>query len=228
MKSHIGKKTTVVVVDDHEIVRSGIVSLLAGIEGVKILAEASSGETAVKYCQEFNPDIVLMDVRMPGIGGLQATINIVRFCPQTKVIALTVCNDDLFPTKLLQAGAHGYLTKNTNKEEIRVAIQSVMKNKRYISPEIASKIALRHLADEGGLPFDSLSERELQVTMMITKGHKVQQISDVLFLSPKTVNSYRYRIFEKLNVNNDVELTRLAIKHGLVEDLEIKDMDQLT
>ena len=200
MKSHLGKKTTVIVVDDHEIVRSGIVSLLSSIEGIKVLAEASSGETAVKYSQEFNPDVVLMDVRMPGIGGLQATINIVRFCPNTKVIALTVCNDDLFPTKLLQAGAHGYLTKNTNKDEIKMAIQSVMQNKRYISPEIA-----------------------LQVTMMITKGHKVQQISDVLFLSPKTVNSYRYRIFEKLNVSNDVELTRLAIKHGLVEDLEIKD-----
>ena len=100
------------------------------------------------------------------------------------MIALTVCNDDLFPTKLLQAGAHGYLTKNTNKDEIKTAIQSVVQNKRYISPEIASKIALRHLSDEGGVPFDSLSERELQVTMMITKGHKVQQISDVLFLSP--------------------------------------------
>ena len=222
MKAHIGKKVTVIVVDDHEIVRSGIVSLLGGIDTVKVVAEASSGESAVKLAQEFNPDVVLMDVRMPGIGGLQATINIVRFCQHTKVIALTVCNDDLFPTKLLQAGAHGYLTKNTSKDEIEMAIANVIQNKRYISPEIASKIALRHLSDEGGVPFDALSERELQVTMMITKGHKVQEISDVLFLSPKTVNSYRYRIFDKLSVSNDVELTRLAIKHGLVEDMEIK------
>ena len=222
MKRHLGKKITVIVVDDHEIVRSGIVSLLNGIDEIKVVAEASSGERAVKLAQEFNPDVVLMDVRMPGIGGLQATINIVRLCPNTKVVALTVCNDDLFPTKLLQAGAHGYLTKNTNKDEIKTAINNVVQNKRYISPEIASKIALRHLSDEGDVPFDSLSERELQVTMMITKGHKVQQISDVLFLSPKTVNSYRYRIFEKLNVSNDVELTRLAIKYGLVEDIELK------
>jgi two-component system invasion response regulator UvrY len=222
MKSHIGKKITVVVVDDHELVRSGIVSLLSGIEEIKVVAEAATGESAVKLAQEYSPDVVLMDVRMPGIGGLQATINIVKFCTTTKVIALTVCDDDLFPTKLLQAGAHGYLTKNTSKEEVRTAIQSVMQSKRYISPEIASKIALRHLSDDGDVPFDALSERELQVTMMITKGHKVQQISDVLFLSPKTVNSYRYRIFEKLNVSNDVELTRLAIKHGLVEDMEIK------
>ena len=119
MKTHIGKKVTIIVVDDHEIVRSGIVSLLAGIDSVKVVAEASSGESAVKLAQEFNPDVVLMDVRMPGIGGLQATINIVRFCPHTKVIALTVCNDDLFPTKLLQAGAHGYLTKNTNKDKLK-------------------------------------------------------------------------------------------------------------
>lgn len=216
-------KHTVLVVDDHELVRAGIVSLLSNLNDITIIDEASTGEEAIQKAQKHQPNIILMDVRMPGIGGLQATINILNRCPNTKIIALTVCNDDLFPTKLLQAGAHGYLTKNTSKEEINLAISNVLTGKRYISPEIASKIAFKHLTDQGCPPFESLSERELQVTMMITSGHKVQQISEVLFLSPKTVNSYRYRIFEKLNVKNDVELTRLAIKHGIVEGISSFD-----
>ena len=213
-------KITVIVVDDHELVRTGIISLLQSVENIKVVGEAASGERAIELAQKYQPAVVLMDVRMPGIGGLQATINIIRSCPNTKIIALTVCNDDLFPTKLLQAGAHGYLTKNTSRDEIEVAIKNVLQNKRYISPEIASKIALKHLSDQGSPPFELLSERELQVTMMITSGHKVQEISDVLFLSPKTVNSYRYRIFEKLQIKNDVELTRLAMKYGIIEGVD--------
>jgi two-component system invasion response regulator UvrY len=213
-------KITVIVVDDHELVRTGIISLLQSVENIKVVGEAASGERAIELAQKYQPAVVLMDVRMPGIGGLQATINIIRSCPNTKIIALTVCNDDLFPTKLLQAGAHGYLTKNTSRDEIEVAIKNVLQNKRYISPEIASKIALKHLSDQGSPPFELLSEREMQVTMMITSGHKVQEISDVLFLSPKTVNSYRYRIFEKLQIKNDVELTRLAMKYGIIEGVD--------
>ena len=213
-------KITVIVVDDHELVRTGIISLLQSVENIKVVGEAASGERAIELAQKYQPAVVLMDVRMPGIGGLQATINIIRSCPNTKIIALTVCNDDLFPNKLLQAGAHGYLTKNTSRDEIEVAIKNVLQNKRYISPEIASKIALKHLSDQGSPPFELLSERELQVTMMITSGHKVQEISDVLFLSPKTVNSYRYRIFEKLQIKNDVELTRLAMKYGIIEGVD--------
>ena len=219
------KKHRVMVVDDHELVRTGIVSLLKNIDNIQVVGQASSGEEAIEISQKKQPDVVLMDVRMPGIGGLQATINILRVCPKTKVIALTIYNDELFPTKLLQAGAHGYLTKNTSKDELKTAIESVCNNKRYISPEIASKLALKHLSDQGAPPFESLSERELQVTLMITNGQKVQEISEMLFLSPKTVNSYRYRIFEKLNVKNDVELTRLAIKHGITEGISPNSFD---
>lgn len=221
-------KKSVIVVDDHEIVRTGIVSLLKSIPSLSVIGEASSGEDAVKLAQKCSPDAILMDIRMPGIGGLQATINILRLVPKAKIIALTVCSDDLFPTKLLQAGAHGYLTKNTNKDELRLAIESVINGKRYISPEIASRIALKHLSDSGSPPFEQLSERELQVAMMITSGHKVQEISEVLFLSPKTVNSYRYRIFEKLMVKNDVELTRLAYKYGLLEGADFESASSVS
>lgn len=208
---------TVLIVDDHELVRAGIRSLLSSVNGIKVIAEASSGEEALKLCREKQPHVILMDVRMPGIGGLEATRKILRTCPDVKVIALTVCDEEPFPSKLLQAGAAGYLTKGSALDEMVQAIQSVHLGKRYISPEVAQQLALKSLSDDKASPFETLSERELQVMLMITSGQKVQEISDKLCLSPKTVNSYRYRLFEKLNVNSDVELTHLAIRHGILD-----------
>ena len=208
---------TVLIVDDHELVRARIRSLLSGVNGIKVIGEASSGEEAVKIAREKHPNVVLMDVRMPGIGGLEATRKLLRADPDIKVIALTVCDEEPFPSKLLQAGAAGYLTKGSALEEMVQAIHSVHHGKRYLSPEVAQQLALKHLSDEKASPFESLSERELQVMLMITSGQKVQEISDKLCLSPKTVNSYRYRLFDKLNVHSDVELTHLAIRHGILD-----------
>lgn len=218
---------TVLIVDDHDLVRAGIKSLLSSVNGIKVIGEASSGEDAVKVAREKRPNVVLMDVRMPGIGGLEATRKLLRGDPDIKVIALTVCDEEPFPSKLLQAGAAGYLTKGSDLEEMVQAIHSVHHGKRYISPEVAQQLALKHLSDEKASPFDALSERELQVMLMITSGQKVQDISDKLCLSPKTVNSYRYRLFEKLNVNSDVELTHLAIRHRIL-DTEMLDSETTT
>lgn len=208
---------TVLIVDDHELVRAGIRSLLSTVNGIKVIGEASTGEEAIKIAREKHPNVVLMDVRMPGIGGLEATRKLLRTDPDLKVIALTVCGEEPFPSKLLQAGAAGYLTKGSGLDEMVQAIHSVFHGKRYISPEVAQQLALKHLSDEKATPFETLSERELQVMLMITSGQKVQEISDKLCLSPKTVNSYRYRLFEKLGVNSDVELTHLAIRHGILD-----------
>lgn len=208
---------TVLIVDDHELVRAGIRSLLSTVNGIKVIGEASTGEEAIKLAREKHPNVVLMDVRMPGIGGLEATRKLLRTDPDLKVIALTVCGEEPFPSKLLQAGAAGYLTKGSGLDEMVQAIHSVFHGKRYISPEVAQQLALKHLSDEKATPFETLSERELQVMLMITSGQKVQEISDKLCLSPKTVNSYRYRLFEKLGVNSDVELTHLAIRHGILD-----------
>jgi two-component system invasion response regulator UvrY len=196
----------VLLVDDHELVRTGISRLLADVEDISVIGEAESGEDAVKLAREKNPQVILMDVRMPGIGGLEATRKIQRMNPDIKIIALTACDEEPFPTKLLQAGARGYL-----------AIRTVCSGKRYLGPEIAQLLALQNLSDSQGSPFEILSDREMQVLLMITKGQKVQHISEKLCLSPKTVNTYRYRLFEKLNVNSDVELTHLAIRHGIIE-----------
>jgi two-component system invasion response regulator UvrY len=212
---------TILVVDDHAVVRAGVARLLSDIKGMKVIGEAESGEKAVRIAKEKRPQVVLMDVKMPGIGGLEATRKMLRNDPDIKIIALTVCGEEPFPSKLLQAGAAGYITKDSNLDEIVNAIKTVYSGKRYIGPEIAQQLALKTVSDTEKSPIDLLSERELQVMMMITEGQKVQEISDKLCLSPKTVNSYRYRLFDKLRVASDVELTHLAIKHGILDSPKV-------
>lgn len=207
----------VLVVDDHDLVRMGITRMLADVAGIKVVGEASSGEDALKLARELLPQVVLMDVKMPGIGGLEATRKLLRVHPDMRVLAVTVCDEEPFPSRLLKAGAAGYLTKGAALEEMIKAIRLVASGQRYISPEIAQQLALKSFGgEENASPFDALSEREMQIAMMIVSCQKVQEISDKLFLSPKTVNSYRYRIFEKLTIDSDVELALLAVRHGLL------------
>jgi DNA-binding NarL/FixJ family response regulator len=206
----------VLVVDDHDLVRMGIIRMLTDISGITVVGEAATGEEALMLARELSPQVVLMDVKMPGIGGLEATRKMLRQDPEVRVVAVTVCDEEPFPSRLLKAGAAGYLTKGAALEEMIKAIRTVASGQRYISPEIAQQLALKNLEEEKSSPFEVLSEREMQITMMIVNCQKVQEISDRLFLSPKTVNSYRYRIFEKLGIDSDVELTLLAVRHGLL------------
>lgn len=213
----------ILLVDDHDLVRLGINKLLSEIKGFQIVGEARSGEEAIEKVGKLRPDIVLMDVKMPGMGGLEATKRIVKQYSKVKVLVVTVYGDEPYPSRVLQAGATGYMTKGAGVEEMVQAINSVFSGKRYLSPEVAQQLALKHLTHQDESPFESLSERELQVLVMITSGQKVQEIADQLYLSPKTVNSYRYRLFEKLAVDTDVELTHLAIRHKLIA----MEMDEL-
>jgi len=209
----------ILVVDDHTLVRTGVKRILDDISGFKVVGEAQTGEEAIQLARELSPNVVLMDIKMPGIGGLEATRKLLRFDPDIKILVLTVCSDDLFPSRLLQAGAVGYITKDASTEEMIRAIRIINSGQRYLSPEIASQLAIKHLTESSETPFEMLSERELQVAIMITNGVRVQAISEKLCLSPKTVNSYRYRIFDKLNIKNDVELTHLAMRHGLLSEM---------
>jgi two-component system invasion response regulator UvrY len=206
---------SVLLVDDHELVRAGIRRILEDIKGIKVVGEAQCGEDAVKWCRSNSADIVLMDMNMPGIGGLEATRKIVRYAPDIKVIMLTIHTENPLPAKVMQAGAAGYLSKGAAPQEVVNAIRSVHAGQRYIASDIAQQMALSQLEPQAENPFSTLSERELQIMLMITKGKKVNEISEQLNLSPKTVNSYRYRMFSKLNISGDVELTHLAIRHGL-------------
>lgn len=206
------------IVDDHDLVRTGISRMLADIAGIKVVGEAASGEEALKLIRDACPDVVLMDAKMPGIGGLEATRKLLRQNADVKVIAVTACGEEPFPSRFLQAGASGYLTKGAGIDEMVKAIRLVHSGQRYISPDIAQQLALKPFRSDAQVsPFDQLSERELQIALMIVNCQKVQEISDKLFLSPKTVNSYRYRLFEKLGINSDVELTLLAVRHGMLD-----------
>lgn len=206
----------VLLVDDHELVRTGIRKILDEVKGLKVIGEASTGEEAVQFCRKTQPDVVLMDMNMPGIGGLEATKKIIRYAPDVKVIVLTVYTEDPIPTKVMQIGAAGYLTKSAGPDEMVNAIRAVNSGQRYITPQVAQQMALSQFKSADENPFGLLSERELQIMLMITRGEKVPNISEQLALSSKTINSYRYRMFEKLNVSNDVELTHLAIRFGML------------
>lgn len=207
----------VMIVDDHDLVRHGLKKLLADEENITVVGEAKSGEDAVQLARSLSPHVVLMDLNMPGIGGIEATKRLKRLDPSIKVLVVTACEEDPFPTILLKVGAMGFISKGANGEEMITAIISVNCGRVYISPEIAQKMAMKHVKDGDRPAFDKLSDRELQVLMMVASGQKAPEIADKLCLSSKTINSYRYRIFEKLGINSDVDLTRLALRYGLIE-----------
>lgn len=207
----------VLIVDDHEIVSTGISRMLQDVPNLQVVGCAASGEEAISLTKEQQPDIVLMDVHMPGIGGLGATKEIKRLVPKTKVIALSALDDNPYPTKLIEAGASGYITKGIALDEMIGAIEKVAKGGKYISSDVAQKMALSQMSkEEGETPLDILSDRELQIAQMIVDCRKVQDIAEKLNLSAKTVNTYRYRMFEKLSIGSDVELARLAMRHNLL------------
>lgn len=205
------------IVDDHLLVRTGIKHLLEEVAGFKVVGEASTGEEAIALSRQLSPDVVLMDITMPGIGGLEATRKLQRFNPDIKIVVITARDDLFFPERLLQAGALGYLTKGAPINEIIRAIKMVHVGQRYIASELATQLAVKQINKTDGSPFDELSERELQIAIMVVKGTQVSVIAQQLCLSPKTVNSYRYRTFNKLGIKSDVELTHFAMQYGLLE-----------
>ncbi|HUT41039.1 MAG TPA: UvrY/SirA/GacA family response regulator transcription factor [Gammaproteobacteria bacterium] len=208
----------VMLVDDHGLVRNGIKRILDDVDGIAVVAEAENGEQAIRQVRKQPPDVILMDISMPGIGGLEATRKIAQSLPGVKIIAVTIHDDDPFPARLLEAGAVGYLTKGCDVREIISAIRSVHTGKQYITPAVAQKLALSFINNGEKSPIDRLTQRETQVMLMIVKGDTNKEISEKLCLSPKTTSTYRYRLFDKLGVFNEVELTRFAIRYGLIKE----------
>jgi len=208
----------VMLVDDHGLVRNGIKRILDDVDGINVVAEAENGEQAIRQVRRQQPDVILMDISMPGIGGMEATRKIARSLPGVKIIAVTIHDDDPFPARLLEAGAVGYLTKGCDIREIVNAIRSVHTGKQYITPTVAQKLALSFIHNGEKSPIDRLTQRETQVMLMIVKGSTNKEISEKLCLSPKTTSTYRYRLFDKLGVFNEVELTRFAIRYGLIKE----------
>lgn len=209
----------ILIVDDHDLMRMGLSRMLDDVDGFSVVGEASSGEEALSLCRSLSPDLILMDVKMPGIGGVEATRRLLAVNEKAKVMAVTSCEDDLYPSRLLQAGASAYITKKTQPDEVIKAIKMVMSGRSYVSQEIAQQLALKNtgMPNDGESPFDHLSERELQIAMMIVRGEKPIAIAEKLNISSKTINSYRYRVFEKFDITSDVELVHLAIKHKVFD-----------
>lgn len=212
---------TVVVVDDHDLIRVGICRLLTDVPDITVVGQASSGEEAISLVKELSPDIVFMDIRMPGIGGLEATRRILARQPETKVIVVSAFNDEIYPATLLKAGAYGYITKNADTEEIETAVETILAGKIYVSPQLAQMLVVSGMTNNEKSPLSDLSQRELQIAELITSGKRANDVAEILNISPKTINTYKYRIYEKLSVTNDVELTLAAVKYGLVDPSEI-------
>ncbi len=211
-------KVKILLVDDHELFRSGMKSILQTKDEFVVVDEAATGEQAIDKVRKSLPDLVLIDINMPGIGGLAATRRLQRMHPELPVIAVTALDDDPFPSQLLDAGARGFLAKGAPADELFDAINKVMQGDYYISKDIAQRLTLSGIMGKAyASPLAKLSPREMQVMVMIAQGKRNSEISDILFLSPKTISTFRSRLFEKLDVGNDVELTHMALRYNLVD-----------
>ena len=209
----------VMLVDDHRLVRAGLKRVLSEMPDIEVVAEAGTGEEALDLAKKQSPDVVLMDVNMPGMGGLETTRRLVARMPQVKVIAVSMHLEEPYPSRMREAGAAGYISKDSAADEVATAIRRVQSGGHYVAADVAGNLAASLIkGGSGSAPFEQLSQRETQVMLMVTKGYSTQAISDRLCLSPKTVSTYRYRLFEKLGVTNDVELTRLAMRYGLLDE----------
>ncbi|MEY3410525.1 MAG: Response regulator UvrY, partial [Pseudomonadota bacterium] len=203
-------------VDDHAVVRMGFKMLLESAEDIKVIAEAESGEQGVKFYVEHQPDVVVMDITMPGIGGLEAIDRIMAKDNSAKILVLSAHEDSVHPKRVLNAGAMGYLTKRSAAEELIKAIRMVAGRKMYLEANIAQQMAIQQLNGEKN-PVDVLSDREFEVFMSLAKGQTTNEIADILSLSPRTVGTHLYNIKQKLNANNSAEIALIAMRSGLID-----------
>jgi two-component system, NarL family, invasion response regulator UvrY len=206
----------VMLVDDHAVVRMGFRLLLEGAADIRVAAEAECGEEAVRVFPEVKPDVVVMDISMPGIGGLEAIDRILAREPQARILVLSAHEDAMHARRVLKAGAAGYLTKRSAAEELIQAIRQVAQGKTYLEPSIAQQLAMQQVSGEKSL-VDMLSEKEFKVFLALAKGTSVTEIAEIMSLSPRTVGTHLYNIKQKLGASNSAELAIIAIRAGLLE-----------
>lgn len=213
------KTIKVVLADDHMIVRDGLRSLLDRQPDMEVVAEADNGRTALKHVKELSPDVVIMDIGMRELNGIDATRQIVKMSPGVKVLALSMYSDKRFIKGMLKAGASGYMLKDSAFKELIVAIRVIVEDKIYISPSVASIVMddyLERSSEGDGSIRSLLTSRELEVLQLLAEGRSTKQIASSLRLSTKTIESHRVRVMQKTGVNNIADLTKYAIREGII------------
>jgi len=206
----------VMLVDDHAVVRMGFKMLLETSDDIKVISEAENGEEAIKAYMEHKPDVIVMDITMPGMGGMEAIERILNKEPSARILVLSAHEDSVHPKRVLNAGAKGYVTKRSAAEELIKAIRAVASGKKYIEASVAQQMAIQQLSGEQN-PVDVLSEREFEVFMSLAKGKTTNEIAEALFLSPRTVGTHLYNIKQKLNASNSAEIALIAMRSGLID-----------
>lgn len=215
----------VLMVEDHEIVRHGIKTMLERSGDFRVVGEADNGAEAVQFCRRASPQIILMDLAMPGLNGIEATSEIVRNAPQARVVFLSALDDDNSVVKAIRAGARGFVLKRASLGDLLDALRTVAKGGSYLSPQVSDRLLVRIQKgdlESGSVPsaLDGLSPRELQVMRMIAEGLTSKEIAQKLDLGVETVRSYRKTLMKKLGLNNVAALTQLAISAGLTSQQE--------
>lgn len=211
--------TKVLLVDDHRLVREGLSSLLASYENIKVIGEASDGRKAVRLAASLQPDVIVMDIAMEGLNGIEATKQIIDSCPNCRVVVLSMHATSEYIHNAFRAGATGYLLKESAGQEVVEAITVVARGRKYLSHRLSETLAEELIYDEkrvrSGSPIQSLSPREREIIQLVVEGKSSAQIASTLFLSVKTIETYRSRLMKKLDIPNIPALVKFAIKHGL-------------
>ncbi|PZP57710.1 MAG: DNA-binding response regulator [Azospira oryzae] len=203
-------------VDDHAVVRMGFRLLLESTPDIKVVAEADTGEQALKGYQEARPDVVVMDLSMPGMGGIEAVKRLLAKDKQARILVLSAHDDTLHPRRVLEAGALGYLSKRSAPEELIQAVRHVAAGKVFLEPAIAQQLAIQQVTGTRN-PVEVLSPREFELFLLLAQGKTVAEIAEMLYLSPRTVGTHLYNIKQKLNASNAAELALIAMRAGLLE-----------
>lgn len=215
----------VLLVEPNELVRAGIKQVLSSMIELKVIAETANAEGALQIARQQSLDLIIMEWNTPGITGLEATSRLLKLQPQLKVVILTNYIDMPIPSLLMTAGALGFISKASSISELTQGLRLILAGRPYISVDVAQQLAQNMARPAQSSPFDTLSIRELQVMLLVLEGVPVSEISRRLCLSPKTVSTYRYRLFGKLNIKSEVELTKLAMRYGMIEQA-LKEFEQ--
>lgn len=210
--------TKIIIADDHAVLREGLRSLLDNMEGLSVVAEAGDGFEVLPLVDEHKPDLLIIDLTMPNLGGVETIARLQKLKDKPSVLVLTAREDEGSVSDALQAGAKGYITKSSDSDELKFAIRSLLKGQTYVSPSVASGVIGKDPSENGSASaLSALSSREREVMKLLSEGKPNRDVAKILHISPRTIDSHRSNIMKKLGVSSNAELVQLALKHGMID-----------